>query len=70
CPWPRWIWPRRQPDLPRPDETRWPALRLAREVMAAGGAGAVFNAAKEQALDDFIAGRIRLPTCPPGSKPR
>ena len=42
-----------------PDEIRWPALRLAREVMAAGGmAGAVFNAAKEQALDDFIAGRI------------
>ena len=45
----------------QPDETRWPALRLAREVMAAGGAaGAVFNAAKEQALDDFIAGRIRF----------
>lgn len=44
-----------------PDEIRWPALRLAREVMAAGGAaGAVFNAAKEQALDDFIAGRIRF----------
>lgn len=44
-----------------PDETRWPALRLAREVMEAGGAaGAVFNAAKEQALDDFIAGRIRF----------
>lgn len=43
----------------KPDETRWPALRLAREVMAASGmAGAVFNAAKEQALDDFIAGRI------------
>ncbi|RJE85319.1 1-deoxy-D-xylulose-5-phosphate reductoisomerase [Paracoccus onubensis] len=42
-----------------PDEKRWPALRLAREVMAAGGmAGAVFNAAKEQALDDFIGGRI------------
>lgn len=42
-----------------PDETRWPALRLAREVMTTGGmAGAVFNAAKEQALDDFIAGRI------------
>lgn len=66
-------WPARAPlpvaalDLPRigsltfrePDEQRWPALRLAREVMAAGGmAGAVFNAAKEQALDDFIAGRI------------
>lgn len=42
-----------------PDEVRWPALRLARGVMAAGGmAGAVFNAAKEQALDDFIARRI------------
>ncbi|MFV0383052.1 1-deoxy-D-xylulose-5-phosphate reductoisomerase [Paracoccus sp. (in: a-proteobacteria)] len=42
----------------QPDEVRWPALRLAREVMAAGGmAGAVFNAAKEQALDDFISGR-------------
>lgn len=42
-----------------PDEARWPALRLAREVMAAGGmAGAVFNAAKEQALDDFIGGNI------------
>lgn len=44
-----------------PDEIRWPALRLAREVMAAGGAaGAVLNAAKEQALDDFLAGRIRF----------
>ncbi|WBU58103.1 1-deoxy-D-xylulose-5-phosphate reductoisomerase [Paracoccus sediminicola] len=44
-----------------PDETRWPALRLAREVMAAGGAaGAVLNGAKEQALDDFLAGRIRF----------
>lgn len=42
-----------------PDETRWPALRLAREVLAAGGAsGAVLNAAKEQALDDFIAGKL------------
>ena len=41
------------------DETRWPALRLAREVMAAGGlAGAVFNAAKERSLDAFIAGRL------------
>ena len=40
-------------------ETRWPALRLAREVMAEGGlAGAVFNAAKECALDAFIDGRI------------
>ena len=44
-----------------PDEIRWPALRLAREAMLAGGAsGAVLNAAKEQALDDFIAGHIRF----------
>lgn len=42
-----------------PDERRWPALRLAREVMEAGGlTGAVFNAAKEAALDGFIAGQI------------
>ncbi|SPF76371.1 1-deoxy-D-xylulose 5-phosphate reductoisomerase [Aliiroseovarius pelagivivens] len=42
-----------------PDETRYPALRLAREVMSAGGlSGAVFNAAKEIALDGFIAGQI------------
>lgn len=41
------------------DEIRWPALRLAREVMATGGlAGACFNAAKERALDGFIAKRI------------
>ncbi len=42
-----------------PDEARYPALRLAREVMQAGGlAGAVFNAAKETALDAFIASEI------------
>ncbi len=42
-----------------PDERRFPALRLAREVMATGGkAGAVFNASKEAALDAFIAGQI------------
>lgn len=41
------------------DETRYPALRLAREVMEAGGlTGAVFNAAKETALDGFIENRI------------
>lgn len=66
-------WPARAPlpveplDLARigrltfraPDETRWPALRLAREVMATRGlAGAAFNAAKERALDLFLAGRI------------
>ena len=42
-----------------PDLARYPALRLAREVMAAGGlAGAAFTAAKEIALDHFIDGRI------------
>lgn len=42
-----------------PDPMRYPALGLARQVMEAGGlAGAVFNAAKEAALDAFIAGRI------------
>jgi 1-deoxy-D-xylulose-5-phosphate reductoisomerase len=41
------------------DERRYPALALAREVMRTGGlAGAVFNAAKEKALDGFIEGRI------------
>jgi len=42
-----------------PDLTRYPALRLAAEVMAVRGlAGCAFNAAKEVALDMFIAGRI------------
>ena len=42
-----------------PDEARHPALRLAREVMEAGGlAGCAFCAAKERALDGFIAGEI------------
>ncbi|THD84475.1 1-deoxy-D-xylulose-5-phosphate reductoisomerase [Aliigemmobacter aestuarii] len=45
-----------------PDIDRFPALRLAREVMAMrGGAGAAFNAAKEIALDHFIAGGLRFP---------
>ena len=45
----------------KPDTVRWPALRLAREVMETGGlAGAVFNAAKERALDGFIAGQIKF----------
>lgn len=44
-----------------PDEARYPALRLAREVMQAGGqAGAVLNAAKEVALDAFIGRKIRF----------
>lgn len=42
-----------------PDELRFPPLRLAREVMEMGGlAGAVFNAAKEAALDLFIDQKI------------
>jgi 1-deoxy-D-xylulose-5-phosphate reductoisomerase len=42
-----------------PDPIRYPALRLAREVMARRGlSGAAFNAAKEVALDEFLAGRI------------
>jgi 1-deoxy-D-xylulose-5-phosphate reductoisomerase len=42
-----------------PDLARYPALRLAREVMARRGlAGAAFNAAKEVALDHFLAGSI------------
>ncbi len=42
-----------------PDEARFPALRLAREVMAARGlSGAAFNAAKEVALDGFLDGRL------------
>ena len=42
-----------------PDLARYPALKLARDVMARGGlSGAVFNAAKERALDLFIAHRI------------
>ena len=42
-----------------PDHTRFPALDLAADVMRTGGlSGAVFNAAKESALDGFIDGRI------------
>jgi 1-deoxy-D-xylulose-5-phosphate reductoisomerase len=44
-----------------PCEIRWPALRLAREVMRLRGlCGAAFNGAKEQALDGFIAGKLRF----------
>ncbi|MDU9003354.1 1-deoxy-D-xylulose-5-phosphate reductoisomerase [Sedimentitalea todarodis] len=42
-----------------PEEARYPALRLGRAVMNRGGlSGAVFNGAKERALDAFLAGRI------------
>ena len=46
-------------DFATPDLTRYPALGLAWQVMRAGGsAGCVFNAAKEIALDHFIARNI------------
>jgi 1-deoxy-D-xylulose-5-phosphate reductoisomerase len=42
-----------------PDLTRYPALRLAHEVMHQSGTfGAAFNAAKDVALDGFIAGQL------------
>ncbi len=42
-----------------PDLKRYPALALARRVMDMRGlAGAAFNAAKERALDGFIAGQV------------
>ncbi|MFN3261145.1 MAG: 1-deoxy-D-xylulose-5-phosphate reductoisomerase [Pikeienuella sp.] len=46
-------------DFSAPDETRFPALRLARAAMDRSElAGAALNAAKEAALGAFIAGRI------------
>lgn len=45
-------------DFFAPDETRFPALALARTAMQRGGLqGAVLNGAKEAALEAFIAGR-------------
>ena len=44
-----------------PDEERFPALKLARAVLAEGGsAGTVLNAANEVAVEAFLAGRIRF----------
>jgi 1-deoxy-D-xylulose-5-phosphate reductoisomerase len=44
-----------------PDETRFPALRLAHDVLASGGsAGTVLNAANEIAVEAFLGGRIRF----------
>lgn len=66
-------WPARQPsparkldlteslrlDFEPPDEDRFPALKLGREVAAAGGtAGAVLNAANESAVASFLAGEM------------
>ncbi len=66
-------WPEREPspakrldltqsmrlDFEPPDEDRFPALKLGREVAAAGGtAGAVLNAANEAAVASFLAGKL------------
>jgi 1-deoxy-D-xylulose-5-phosphate reductoisomerase len=45
----------------QPDEERFPATRLAREAIAAGGsAPAILNAANEVAVTAFLAGQIRF----------
>jgi 1-deoxy-D-xylulose-5-phosphate reductoisomerase len=44
-----------------PDPLRFPALRLGHEAAARGGtAGAVLNAANEEAVGGFLAGRLRF----------
>jgi 1-deoxy-D-xylulose-5-phosphate reductoisomerase len=49
-------------DFEIPDLTRFPALRLAREALEAGGAAPiVLNAANEVAVAGFLAGRLRFP---------
>jgi 1-deoxy-D-xylulose-5-phosphate reductoisomerase len=46
-------------DFEQPDPVRFPALRLAREALDAGGASpAILNAANEVAVAAFLAGRI------------
>jgi len=46
-------------DFTPPDEVRFPALRVAREALAAGSwAPPVMNAANEVAVAAFLAGRI------------
>ncbi|MEM7641829.1 MAG: 1-deoxy-D-xylulose-5-phosphate reductoisomerase [Pseudomonadota bacterium] len=50
-----------QLDFKAPDPARYPAIDIARQVMAKGGlSGAAFNAAKEAALDLFLEKRIRF----------
>ena len=49
-------------DFESPDLSRFPALRLAREALEAGGAAPiVLNAANEVAVAGFLAGRLRFP---------
>ncbi|MCJ8149913.1 1-deoxy-D-xylulose-5-phosphate reductoisomerase [Shinella sedimenti] len=46
-------------DFEAPDETRFPALRLARTALTRGGLqGAIMNAAEEVAFHAFVGGRI------------
>jgi 1-deoxy-D-xylulose-5-phosphate reductoisomerase len=55
----------RQLTFEDPDLVRFPALRLAREAIATGGAApTVLNAADEVAVAEFIAGRIPFPAIP------
>jgi 1-deoxy-D-xylulose-5-phosphate reductoisomerase len=55
----------RQLTFEAPDETRFPALRIAREAMKAGGtAPTVLNAANEIAVERFLAGQIGFMTIP------
>ncbi len=54
-----------------PDLARFPALALARQAMAVGGAApTVLNAANEIAVGEFIGGRIGFSTITPWSKRR
>ena len=49
-------------DFERPDLARFPALRLAREALVAGGAAPiVLNAANEVAVAGFLAGKLDFP---------
>ncbi len=53
--------PLRRLDFEAPDLERFPALRIAREALEAGGAAPiVLNAANEVAVAAFLAGAIRL----------
>jgi 1-deoxy-D-xylulose-5-phosphate reductoisomerase len=48
-------------DFEPPDTERFPAVRLGHEAAARGGtAGAVLNAANEEAVREFLAGRLRF----------
>jgi 1-deoxy-D-xylulose-5-phosphate reductoisomerase len=59
-PAPRLEWSRMATlNFEEPDLDRFPALRLAREAMAAGGAApTILNAANEVAVAEFLAGRL------------